>query len=153
VYNPKPNTSGDDDPSGTSAAIDSDTSTFWHTSFYRGNPVFGGLKPGAGLLLDMGRAVRLSQLTIQFGTTCCTHVQVELGNTSTVSDAALGTFTPVQSSGSAAGVTTFNVTSKATGRYVLIWITSLPLLADNPGKFETLIYNITVRGSTAGQPG
>jgi hypothetical protein len=153
VYNTAPNSVGDDDPSGTSAAIDSDTSTFWHTSFYRDNPVFGGLKPGAGLLLDMGRPVRLSQLTIQFGTTCCTHVQIELGNTSTVSESARGTFTPVQASSSAANTTTFNVTSKATGRYVLIWITDLPPLADQSGHYETMIYNVTVRGFTSGQPG
>ena len=153
VYNTAPNSVGDDDPSGTSAAIDSDTSTFWHTSFYFNNPAFGGLKPGAGLLLDMGRPVRLSQLTVQFGTTCCTHVQIELGNTSTVSEAARGTFTPVQSSSSAAGSTTFNVTSKATGRYVLIWITGLPPLAGQSGKYETMIYNVTVRGFTTGQPG
>ncbi len=101
----------------------------------------------------MGRAVRLSQLTIQFGTTCCTHVQIELGNTSTVSQAALGTFTPVQSSAAAANSTTFNVTSKATGRYVLIWITDLPPLAGSTGHFETLIYDVTVRGFTAGQSG
>jgi hypothetical protein len=153
VYNTAPNSVGDDDPSGTSAAIDSDTGTFWHTSFYFNNPAFGGLKPGAGLLVDMGRPVRLSQLTVQFGTTCCTHVQIELGNTSTVSEAARGTFTPVQSSGSAAGSTTFNVTSKATGRYVLIWITGLPPLAGQSGKYETMIYNVTVRGFTTGQPG
>src|SRR5690349_19823135 len=153
VYNTAPNSVGDDDPSGTSAAIDSDTGTFWHTSFYFNNPAFGGLKPGAGLLVDMGRPVRLSQLTVQFGTTCCTHVQIELGNTSTVSEAARGTFTPVQSSSSAAGSTTFNVTSKATGRYVLIWITGLPPLADQSGKYETMIYNVTVRGFTTGQPG
>jgi serine/threonine protein kinase len=152
VYNPAPNSSDDDDPSGTAAAIDGDTSTAWHTSFYYSH-LFGGLKPGAGLLLDMGRSVRLSQLTIQFGTTCCTHVQIELGNTSTVSEAALGTFTPVQTSTSAAGITTFNVTNKAAGRYVLIWITDLPPLASQADRFETLIYNVTVRGSTTGQPG
>lgn len=154
VYNTAVNSSGDDDPSGTSAAIDGDTSTFWHTSFYFNRPDFGGLKPkGAGLLLDMGRTVRLSQLTIQFGTTCCTKVQIELGNTSTVSEAARATFTPVQNSSSAAGSTTFNVTSKTTGRYVLIWITSLPPLAGQSGKYEAMIYNITVRGFTTGQPG
>jgi hypothetical protein len=152
VYNPAPNTSGDDDPGDTSAAIDGDTSTAWHTSFYLSH-LFGGLKPGAGLLLDMGRPVRLSQVAIQFGTTCCTHVQIELGNTSTVSQAALGTFTPVQTSTSAAGITTFNVTSKASGRYVLIWITDLPPLAGQSGHYETLIYNVTVRGFTAGQAG
>jgi hypothetical protein len=101
----------------------------------------------------MGHAVRLSQLTIQFGSTCCTRVQIELGNTSTVSEAARGTFTPVQTSASAANSTTFNVTSKATGRYVLIWITSLPPLASQPGSYETMIYNVTVRGFTTGQPG
>jgi serine/threonine protein kinase len=153
VYNPTAGSSGDDDPSGATAAIDGDTSTAWHTSFYVNNPVFGGLKPGAGLLLDMGRSVRLSQLAIQFGTTCCTHVQIKLGNTGTVSQAALGTFTPVQTSTTAAGITTFNVTSKATGRYVLIWITNLPPLAGQSDHFETFIYNVTMRGFTAGQSG
>ncbi|HEV2536281.1 MAG TPA: protein kinase family protein [Streptosporangiaceae bacterium] len=152
VYNPAPNTSGDDDPGDASAAIDGDTGTAWHTSYYYSH-LFGGLKPGAGLLLDMGRSVRLSQLTIQFGTTCCTHVQIELGNTGTVSQAALGTFTPVQSSASAANSTTFNVTSKATGRYVLIWITDLPPLAGQQGRYEALISNVAVRGLTVGQSG
>src|SRR5438270_774593 len=40
VYNPAPGSSGDDDPAGASAAIDSDTSTSWHTSFYF-SPFFG----------------------------------------------------------------------------------------------------------------
>jgi hypothetical protein len=152
VYNPAPGSNGDDDPTGASAAIDSDTSTSWHTSFYF-SPVFGHLKPGAGLILDMGRAVRLSQVAIQFGTSCCTHVQIELGNSSTVSMDALGSFTAVQSSTTAAGVTTFNVAKQTTGRYLLIWMTELPPLASGSGKFETMIYNVTVRGFTAGQSG
>jgi serine/threonine protein kinase len=153
VYNPAPNSSGDDDPGDAAAAIDGDTSTSWHTSFYKDNPVFGGLKPGAGLLLDMGRPVRLSQVAIQFGTSCCTHVQIELGNSSTVSMDTLGSFTTVQSSATAAGVTTFNVAKQTTGRYLLIWVTSLPPLAGQSGHFETMIYNVTARGSTTGQSG
>jgi serine/threonine protein kinase len=153
VYNPLGDP-GDDDPSGTPAAIDGDTSTAWHTSFYVDNPVFGGTKTGSGLIIDMGRQVRLSQLTIQFGATCCTHVQIELGNgkAGTKADPLPG-FTPVQTSASAANSTTFNVTSKAAGRYVLIWITDLPPLAGQPGHYETIIYNVTVRGFTAGQSG
>jgi serine/threonine protein kinase len=152
VYNPAPRSSGDDDPGDAAAAIDGDTSTDWHTSFYF-SPVFGHLKPGAGLLLDMGRPVRLSQVAIQFGTSCCTHVQIELGNSSTVSMDTLGSFTTVQSSTTAAGVTTFNVAKQTTGRYLLIWITSLPPLAGQSGHFETMIYNVTARGSSTGQPG
>jgi hypothetical protein len=148
VYNPL-GSSGDDDPSDASKAIDGSASTFWHTSYYLGHQ-FGNLKKGTGLILDMGRTVRLSQLRVQFGTSCCAHVLIEVGNSNTSSTAALSTFTPVQSSSAAQGSTTFNVTKQATGRYVLIWITDLPPLAGSPGRYETMIYNITARGFTSG---
>jgi serine/threonine protein kinase len=148
VYNPL-GSSGDDDPSDASKAIDGSASTFWHTSYYLGHQ-FGNLKKGTGLILDMGRTVRLSQLRVQFGSSCCTHVLIEVGNSNTASTAALSTFTPVQSSSAAQGSTTFNVTKQATGRYVLIWITDLPPLAGSPGRYETMIHNITARGFTSG---
>jgi hypothetical protein len=148
VYNPL-GSSGDDDPADAAKAIDGSASTFWHTSYYLGHQ-FGNLKKGTGLIIDMGRPVRLSQLTVQFGTNCCTHVLIEVGNSNTASASALSTFTPVQSSSAAQGSTTFNVTKQATGRYVLIWITDLPPLAGSPGRYETMIYNITARGFTSG---
>ena len=43
-------------------AIDGNAGTFWHTSYYVGNSVFGSLKTGTGLILDMGGSVRLSQV-------------------------------------------------------------------------------------------
>jgi serine/threonine protein kinase len=148
VYNPL-GSSGDDDPADASKAIDGSASTFWHTSYYLGHQ-FGNLKKGTGMILDMGRPVRLSQLTVQFGTSCCAHVLIEVGNSNTASTAALSTFTPVQSSSAAHGSTTFNVTKQATGRYVLIWITDLPPLDGSPGRYETMIYNITAHGFTSG---
>src|SRR5690349_15297283 len=148
VYNPL-GSSGDDDPADASKAIDGSASTFWHTSYYLGHQ-FGNLKKGTGLILDMGKPVRLSQLRVQFGSSCCTHVLIEVGNINTASTAALSTFTPVQSSSAAQGSTTFNVTKQATGRYVLIWITDLPPLAGSPGRYETMIYDITARGFTSG---
>jgi hypothetical protein len=78
---------------------------------------------------------------------------IEVGNSSTADGAALSTFTPVQSSSAAQGSTTFNVTKQVTGRYVLIWITDLPPLAGNPGRYETLIYDVTAHGFASGQPG
>jgi serine/threonine protein kinase len=148
VYNPL-GSSSDDDPADASKAIDGSVSTFWHTSYYLGHQ-FGNLKKGTGLILDMGRPVRLSQLTVQFGTSCCAHVMIEVGNSNTASAAALSTFTPVQSSSAAHGSTTFTVTKQATGRYVLIWITDLPPLDGSPGRYETMIYNITAHGFTSG---
>ena len=146
---------GSDDPAEAPNTIDASTSTAWHTSYYLGSPVFGNLpnKKGTGLILDMGRQVRLSQVMVQFGATCCTHVEIEIGNSSTASAASLSTFTPLQSSATAHDSTAFNVTKQATGRYVLIWITELPPLAGSSGRYEAMIYNIVVHGFTAGQSG
>ncbi len=134
-------------------AIDGNPSTFWHTDFYDTYPNFGNLKAGTGLILDMGRPVRLSQLVVQFGTICCTHVEIEIGNSASLVPPTPSTFTVVQSSVAAVGSTTFNVTSGATGRYVLIWITRLPRLAGSANQYEALIYNVVVHGSAVSQPG
>jgi len=152
VYNPL-GSPGDDDPAEAQNAIDGSASTFWHTSYYL-SPVFGNLKKGTGLLLDMGKQVRLSQVVIQFGPTCCADVKIEIGNDNTSSAATLSTFTPLQASTTtAARSTTFTISRQATGRYLLIWISSLPPLAGNPGKYETLIYDVVVHGFTASRSG
>ena len=49
--------------------------------------------------------------------------------------------------------TTFNISKNTTGRYVLIWITDLPLEAGYNNQYQAMIYNIVVRGSAAGQSG
>ena len=147
------NDGGNENADDAPYAIDGSTSTAWHTDYYFGNPVFGGLKTGTGLILNMGKKVRLSQVKVQFGTICCTHVEVEIGNDATPDASALRTFTGLQSSDTAAGITTFNVTSAATGQYVLIWITDLPPRVGNSGQYESLIYNVTLQGSAPSQSG
>ncbi len=59
----------------------------------------------------------------------------------------------MQSSDNAVGSITFDVTSHATGRYVLIWITYLPRLAGSSNLYEAMIYNIVVHGSPVSQSG
>ena len=142
-----------DDTGGAHYAIDGSPSTYWHTDYYLGNSVFGGLKTGTGLILDMGKEVRLSQVMIQFGTLCCTHVAIEIGNSDTPTASTLQTFTTLQSSTSAVNATTFNITNNTTGRYVLIWITDLPPEAGFTNQYQALIYNVVVHGSAPGQSG
>ena len=139
--------SGDENGNEAKYAIDNNPSTFWHTDFYDSYPTFGNLKTGTGLILDMGGPVLLSQVVVQFGTICCAHVEIEIGNNNSPVASTLTTFTQVQSSTNAVGSTTFDVTSRATGRYVLIWITYLPRLAGSSNRYEALIYNIVVHGS------
>ena len=123
--------------------------TAWATDYYKGSPNFGGLKPGTGLLLDMGHAVRLSQVDVMFGSQCCTTAEIYLGNSNAMSRTALNNFTKVSASATASGNHAYTVSSTATGRYVLIWITSLPPMQGNPSQYQALIYNIVVRGTPA----
>jgi hypothetical protein len=126
-------------------AIDGNPTTAWHTQFYLGNPVFGGLKQGTGLILDMGKQVQLSQVTAMFGPTPGASVSIEVGNNNAVSKAAFSTFSTVATAQNVGGSYTFRSTSSAKGRYVLIWFTKLPPLGT--GKFEAEIFNVVVRGS------
>jgi hypothetical protein len=144
---------GNEDGGEAKNAIDSSPSTFWHTDYYFTYPNLGNLKKGTGLILDMGKQVRLSQVVVQFGASCCTDVEIEIGNDNTPVPSALNSFTEVASSTTAHGSTTFDVSSTTTGRYVLIWITRLPPLAGTGNQYESQIYNVVVHGSAAGQSG
>ncbi len=137
-------------------AIDGSMSTAWSTSYYFDHANFGGLKPGTGLLLDMGKEVRLSQVEVLFSAQGPTTAQIYLGNSAAMSKTALSDFTLVSPSASASGDHKFPVSSQATGRYVLIWLTSLPQLTKTPSGmssahtyFEGQIYNVVIRGSAA----
>ena len=147
------NDGGNEDGSGAKNAIDNSPSTFWHTDYYFTYPNLGNLKKGTGLILDMGKQVRLSQVVVQFGASCCTDVEIEIGNDNTPVPSALNSFTKVASSTTAHGSTTFDVSSTTTGRYVLIWMTRLPPLAGTGNQYEAQIYNVVVHGSAASQSG
>ena len=152
------NPAGDtENPTTKGAAIDGSLSSAWSTSYYFDHPNFGGLKPGTGLLLDMGQQVRLSQVDVLFGTTGDTTAQIYLGNSDAMSKSALSNFTGVSPAASVSGDHVFPVSSAATGRYVLIWLTSLPPLKNAPAGapagntyYEGQIYNVVVHGTAAG---
>ena len=95
--------------------IDGDPATAWHTQYYLGNPRFGGLKSGTGLILDMGRPVRLSSVTVSFGAVPGANVAIEVGNSDTRSAAALGTFTTVSRKADVGGAVTFRGTAQPPG--------------------------------------
>jgi hypothetical protein len=132
-------------------AIDGSPATAWSTQYYLGNPRFGGLKNGSGLLVDMGKTVKLSSVTVTFGSTPGANVSIMIGNDGSADSASVGSFATVaQQDGVPGGTTTFDVHSSASGRYVLIWFTKLPPKADGgpSGSFGASIFNIIVKGSS-----
>jgi hypothetical protein len=126
-------------------AIDNDLSTAWKTQWYLGDPAFGGLKPGSGLILDMGHPVRLSSVQVTFGPVPGADVQIKVGNIDPRSAAAVSAMTTVARADDVGATHAFAVRSRATGRYVLIWFTRLPPEAGAPGRYQAEIFNVVLR--------
>jgi putative peptide zinc metalloprotease protein len=127
-----------------SYAIDQSSVTSWQSQYYLGNPVFGGLKAGSGLIVDMGRKVRLKSVTVTFGSVPGADVSIKVGNDDTLAASALPSFTTVASADGVGGRHTFKTTRRIRGRYVLIWFTRLPPASQ--GKYEAEIFNVVFRG-------
>jgi eukaryotic-like serine/threonine-protein kinase len=117
---------GNYDPSGghadthadtAGAATDGDPGSFWYTQFYA-TSAFGGLKTGLGLVLDAGRAVKATQLTVTSNTPGFT-AQVLAGNTLAARPAA-------DSAVKTVGAHTTFALRGASAKYYVLWITRLP---------------------------
>jgi hypothetical protein len=99
---------------------DGDPETTWSTLVYRGSADFGHLKPGVGVVYDLGSEQSLAGVTItttQPGAT----VEVRTGGTP---DDDLDAFT-VAASGELTGTDDLTFSSPVSARYVLVWVTGL----------------------------
>ncbi len=139
------NDPGDENDDLAAYAIDGNPSTCWQTQRYLGSPLLGGLKKGTGLILDMGGQVRLSSVTVTFGSAPGADVAIEMGDDSTLAAASLASFTTAATADGIGGTYTFRTASTAQGRYVLIWFTRLPPAAQ--GGFAAQIFDVVIRGS------
>jgi cytoskeletal protein RodZ len=121
-------------------AIDSSTATAWHTDWYT-TAHFSGEQAGTGLLLDMGKPVTVSSVTLILGSTPGADLQLRAGNAATP-----GALTPVARATDASGTVRMGLASPRTARYLLIWFTKLP--PDSAGTYQAYVYNVTVMGSS-----
>jgi hypothetical protein len=151
----KPNSSaaygpnGGDNASQTGLAIDSSPATGWNTDSYQTSPHFGNLYDGTGLMLDMGKSVSVSSVTVTFGNVPGTHVRVEVGPTGTGDGQAPPSgFTLLNKSSNAFGQVTFTGHSTVSGRFILIWFTKLAPQSGQTGHYQADVFNVVVRGSS-----
>jgi len=109
-----PQGGGGEHDSEVSNATDGNQTTYWTTEHY-GNPEFGGLKDGVGLVLNVGGTAK--SLTVTSDTPGFTAV-VESGSSPETAKA-------VSDSEEVEGKTTFDLRD-ATGSVLVLWITHLP---------------------------
>jgi serine/threonine protein kinase len=96
---------------------DNNPATYWSTETYNDAPSLG--KPGVGVVVDAGRVVRLSRITIVTDTPGFT-AQIEATNIEG------GTPEQVSDPKTTAATTVFDITSSEPKRYYVIWITRFP---------------------------
>ena len=129
-------------------AIDNNPRTAWTSQWYA-TPEFGGLKEGSGMLINMGKTVRYSSVTITFDSQPGADVKLLTGNSSARSKQNLLSMKQLAAKKNVVGTVTFTITSPATGQYLAIWFTRLPPQPGAAGKYQAQIYNVIVRGTPA----
>ncbi len=138
-----------DNGSQAGLAIDNSPSTAWTTDSYQGSAHFGNLYGATGLMVDMGKSVNVSSVTVTFGNIPGSHVRVEVGNTAAGTGLAPPPgFTTLGKSGNAVRQVTFTGHSTASGRFILIWFTKLASQSGQTGQYQADVFNVVVRGSS-----
>ena len=130
---------GGDNPELARLTIDGSPATAWRTQWYT-TAAFGNLKPGTGLLLDMGRPVTITSAQIMLGAITGADLQLRTGGEPVLAD-----LQPVARATDAGGLVTMRPAKPAKARYLLLWFTPLP--PDSSGTFQAIIYDVRLHGT------
>ncbi len=137
-----PRGSGDENPAEAPLAIDGNPATSWNTLTYFGGPTFGGIKPGVGLVLDLGfdKVVSAVKITL-IGSPTSLEVRAAPATAATAPTASATDYALVGSAHDAGTSTTVTLAKPVKTRYLLVWLTSIPKVA---GGYEGKVAEIQV---------
>lgn len=128
-----------ENPDQTRFAVDGNPATTWRTSTYDQNFGPAGLKTGVGLVLDLGADHAVSEVDLTtVGSPTRVQIYVTQEAPSNLQGAQLAGQTTVTGT---RGVVA--VDPAVTGRYVVVWLTSLPAVG---AKFRGEIAEVVVKG-------
>jgi hypothetical protein len=120
-------------------SFDGNPSTDWSTLTYRGSPAFGNLKPGVGVLYDLGSPQPLASVTVASPTPGAT-VEIRAGDNP---QGSLDGFA-VAAHGTLQRSTELAFDKPVTARYLLVWLTGL---VDQGDGFSAGIAEVSVRSA------
>ncbi|MFE7514872.1 protein kinase family protein [Streptomyces sp. NPDC057540] len=138
-FDPFPGGNGEEYPDAVKYAFDGDPSTFWHTKNYA-SAKFGNQKPGVGIVLDLGAARKISSVDLSFVGN--TKVEVRTAPEGASSAPSTADEFTTQASGDGSDVN-LHLTKPVKTRYVLVWLTELPLTG---GEYRGQLTEVKVMG-------
>ncbi|MEU3184932.1 protein kinase family protein [Streptomyces sp. NPDC006923] len=127
-------------PAGIKNSYDHDRGTFWNTDGYYSSD-FGRLKPGVGIILDLGRAQQVGRVDVSFlGGTTAVELRAAPADTSS-QPTELNGFKKV-AEGSGEDVV-LKPGKPVQARYVLVWLTDLPKVGEKNFRGKVSEISIT----------
>lgn len=129
-----------------SFAADGDPATAWRTLTYLNNPAFGGLKPGAGIVYDLGEPVSVASVRVLLDNEpAAVQLMVPIENDASAASPPMTTVSEwevIASDSAAAAEVVLKPDQPVTTRWLMIYFTSLPSIGGNQyrsGIAETYI--------------
>ena len=121
---------GEEHPERVDAVFDGDPSTSWVTMSYRSRPDLGGLKPGVGVILDLGeeKTVTAAELTLTGGPT---GIELRVPTGAEPSMRTQADWKVVGADDSADATVTIPLTEPVQTRYLMVYFTMLPQVGDS----------------------
>ncbi len=138
---PPPSGNGEENGELARLAVDGNPATAWQTMTYYGNPKFGLLKDGVGLVVDLGKENEVSsvQVTVQGSPT---NLEVFAAPKGSSQPSGVENLQRVGAADGVDGRTDVAFDEPVTTRYLVVWLTSLP---PGGGGYKGRISEIVVR--------
>jgi hypothetical protein len=127
-----PEGDGEENHAAVPLAYDGDGSTAWETTIYRNQPTFGNLKPGAGLLVDLGSPREVQRLDLALSKP---GVSLELRAADTLAE-TYDAYRVVGTTTATKVTATITPPAGTKARYWLIWVTKLVPIAGEKDRFR-----------------
>jgi hypothetical protein len=137
---------GAENPKQAKLSIDGDPATLWRTERYRKLPTLGGLKPGVGLVVDLGAVRHVTAVEVKLdGSTTSVELRAPKATSNAAPMKSIDQWTKLAATEDATATLKLELPKPQDTRYVLVYLTSLAPVGD--GYFRSGIAEITVRGS------
>jgi hypothetical protein len=130
-------------------AVDNDPNTAWHSDHYKGRPDWGGIKPGMGILINLGSAKQVSVVNVIASSGAV--IELRTGDSdpgpdsgSTGDKQIYDGFQKVGEPKTAGPSTTILNGPEKPVQFLLVWISRLPPEPDSTGQYLVQIQDIQV---------
>jgi serine/threonine protein kinase len=122
-----PDGDGEEHPDQVADTYDGKTSTTWTTMSYKKKPNLGGLKPGVGIIYNLGTPTTVSKVSVSLkGDDTSLQIMVPKDDTSQSPSTVSGWTSVATKEDQPEGTVALTPSQPTKTQYVLVWLTKLP---------------------------